>query len=86
MKNLINEAFIFTMYRNIELLTASDNDYDFHVIVFSSSRVTTLLRVEDSLWRDIEILYFIFLQLQTRKLFSIYLHVSIIFMEKLLLI
>lgn len=60
MKNLINEAFIFTMYRNIELLTASDNDYDFHVIVFSSSRVTTLLRVEDSLWRDIEILYFIF--------------------------
>lgn len=60
MKNLINETFLVTMYRNIELLTASDNDYDFHVIVFSSSRVTTLLRVEDSLWRDIEILYFIF--------------------------
>lgn len=59
MKNLINETFLVTMYRNIELLTASDNDYDFHVIVFSSSRVTTLLRVEDSLWRDIEILYFI---------------------------
>lgn len=60
MKNLINETFLVAMYRNIELLTASDNDYDFHVIVFSSSRVTTLLRVEDSLWRDIEILYFIF--------------------------
>lgn len=59
MKNLINETFLVAMYRNIELLTASDNDYDFHVIVFSSSRVTTLLRVEDSLWRDIEILYFI---------------------------
>lgn len=59
MKNLINETFLVTVYRNIELLTASDNDYDFHVIVFSSSRVTTLLRVENSLWRDIEILYFI---------------------------
>lgn len=59
MKNLINETFLVAMYRNIELPTASDNDYDFHVIVFSSSRVTTLLRVEDSLWRDIEILYFI---------------------------
>lgn len=33
MKNLINEAFLVTTYRNIELLTASGNDYDFHAIL-----------------------------------------------------
>lgn len=46
MKNLIDEAFLVATYRNIELLTTSDNDYDFHVILISSSKLTTL-RVEN---------------------------------------
>lgn len=55
MKNLIDEAFLVATYRNIELLTASDNDYDFHVILISSSKLEGW-----KLWRDIEILYLIF--------------------------
>lgn len=55
MKNHIDEAFLVATYRNIELLTASDNDYDFHVILISSSKLEGW-----KLWRDIEILYLIF--------------------------